>query len=147
MPANQIPRQLEYHYYTRALSEVTCLKFWENSNFVGFSCRLILQCCQKICDPTVSPTWGHGGTHPARSSIWFTWAYRDICRILTNVQLHIYWQCTYVCSMYIKRDNYMKAKIFLKTRNWWHFCWTFVLIFDVMRRNRFSHCYSSFYQM
>ena len=82
---------------------------------MGFSCRLILQCCQKICDPTVSPTRGHGGTHPARGSIWFTWAYRDICRILTNVQLYSYWRCTYVCSiMYIKRDYYMKTFFFSK---------------------------------
>ena len=93
--SNFLPRVLVL--YERPFLKLHAL----NSRKIQISRRLILQCCQKLCDPTVSPT---------RGSIWFTQkgAYRNVCWILTNVQLYIYWRCTCVC-MYIKRDYYMQT--------------------------------------
>ena len=89
-----------------------------NSRKIQISRRLILQCCQKLCDPTVSPT---------RGSIWFTQkgAYRNVCWILTNVQLYIYWRCTCVLCMYVHKKrllyaNHFSIENFKKTHNWWH---------------------------
>ena len=98
---------LEYQYYTNGL-----FWSWVPWNLGKFEFRAVFFCsvARKFVTPLCllqhSSNSGLSLIHIRVMSI-LQKGDRNVCRILTNVQLY---QCTYVCTVYIKRDYFMKGK-------------------------------------